>query len=311
MRTRRLDELRESVSHAATPHEVTLRSGDLDGIVSASQAAQTNVVFVRYGAEVLVEAGPTGGRFVLTVPLGPMGVGADAVERHFSSPFVLTPDRRTLMAPHPREGALVIATSIARVRDHLAALVGIPPDGDLEFRWSTAPSPLPPGYLDSTCRSVAETLFRSPALPDVAVRSLEQTLISAALLTIHHTHTRMLTNGSARVSTSHAEAAREWMAEYHGAAITVPDVARAVGLSVRQLQAVTMERFGLTPTGLLRGIRLTEARRRLTGAHTEMPATVAEAAHRAGFSHLGRFAQLYRRTFGETPHQSLAHSQGR
>ncbi|MFD1504859.1 AraC family transcriptional regulator [Georgenia yuyongxinii] len=307
MRTRRLDELRESVSHAATPHDVTLRGGDLDGVVSASQAAQTNVVFVRYGADVLVEAGPTGGRFVLTVPLGPMGVGTNAVERHFSSPFVLTPDRRTLMAPHPWEGALVIATSIARVRDHLGALAGIPPDGDLEFRWSsTAPSPLPPGYLDSTCRSVAETLFRSPALPDVAVRSLEQTLISAALLTLPHTHTGMLQNGSARVSTSHAEAARAWMAEYHGAAVTVPDVARSIGLSVRQLQTVTMERFGLTPTEMLRGIRLAEARRRLTGAGAELAATVAEAAHCAGFVHLGRFAQLYRSTYGETPHQSLA-----
>ncbi|WP_170297132.1 helix-turn-helix transcriptional regulator [Georgenia thermotolerans] len=312
MRTRRLHELRDSVARAATPHEITLRGGKLDGAMEASPVAQTNVVFIRYGADVLVEAGPTGDRFVLTLPLGPMGVGRDTVERRLSSPFVLAPDRRTLMAPEPVDGALVVATSIARVRDQLAALAGTAPDGDLEFRSESAErAPLPPAYLESACRSVAETLFRCSGLPDLAARSLEQTLLSAALLAVPHNHSRMLLSGSARVSTSHAETARAWMADNHGVTVTVPDVAGAVGLSVRQLQSVTMERFGLTPTALLRGIRLADARRRLTGDGGDVATTVASAAHQAGFAHLGRFAQVYRRTYGETPYQSLVRAQGR
>ncbi|WP_164737250.1 AraC family transcriptional regulator [Georgenia sp. SYP-B2076] len=312
VRTRRLDELRESVAHAATPHEITLRGGELDGVVGASEAAGTNVVFVRYGADVLVEAGPTGGRFVLTLPLGPMGVGVHAVNQVRSSPFVLHTGRRTLMAPQPWDGALVVATEIGRLRDHLEALTGAPPDGDLEFRAGSAERPpLPSEYLDTACRSVAETLFRCADLPDAAARSLEQTLLSAALLSVPHSHTGLLASAPARVSTAHAETARAWLAENHGSAVTVPDVARAVGLSVRQLQWVVMERFGLTPTTLLRGIRLAEAHRRLTGEGGEVPETVAEAAHRSGFAHLGRFAQLYRSTYGESPHQSLVRVRGR
>lgn len=300
------------MADAATPHEITIRGGELDGVVGASAAAGTNIVFVRYGADVLVEAGPTGSRFVLVLPLGPMGVGTRSVDHVLSSAFVLDTGRRTLMAPQPWDGALVIATGIDRVRDQLTALTGTPSDGDLEFHTgSTERPPLPAGYLDSACRTVANTLFRCQDLPRAAARSLEQTVLSAALMSVPHTHTRILLAPPARVSTSHAETAWDWLTENHGTAIAVPDVARAVGLSVRQLQAVTTDRFGLTPTELLRSIRLTEARRRLTGDRAELPTTVAEAAHGAGFAHLGRFAQLYRSTYGESPHQSLARSRAR
>lgn len=206
----------------------------------------------------------------------------------------------------------MFATDIGRVRDHLAALAGVTPQGDLEFHWpATEDLPLPPEYLGSTCRTVAEKLFRSAGLSYAAVRSLEQTLLSAALLAVPHSHTRLLMDDPTRVSTSHAETARAWMSEHHGAAVTVADVARAVGLSMRQLQTVTMERFGLTPRELLRGIRLTEARRRLTGEGAELAVTVAEAAHRAGFAHLGRFAEAYRTTYGEAPNESLVRARGR
>jgi AraC-like DNA-binding protein len=53
----------------------------------------------------------------------------------------------------------------------------------------------------------------------------------------------------------------------------------------------------------LRDRRLDHARDRLTGG--DRAPTVAEAALEAGFTHLGRFSQVYRERFGETPSNGL------
>lgn len=312
VRTREVARLRDAVAGPATPHDITVRSaGGVDGHVAAATLVDTNVVFVRYGGDVVVEAGATGDRVVVTLPLGPMGVGFRAVRDARSSSFVLAPDRRTLMVPDPWAGALIVAADIARVREHLERLLGTPVHGELEFLADHAcVTPLPRSHLDSTCRAVRDSLLASGGdLAPVAARVLEQAVLSAVLLSLPHNYTDRLCGTPDRVSTSHAEAVREWMEVNFADAVTVPDVAAAVGLSVRQLQSVVLERYGVTPTELLREIRLTRARDHLADAVGAPPATVAQAAHRCGFTHLGRFSALYRVRFGEAPSASLHRAQ--
>lgn len=82
------------------------------------------------------------------------------------------------------------------------------------------------------------------------------------------------------------------------------ELAKAAGVSVRQMQKSFLDHTGLPPT---RWLRL----RRLNGAHRELAAagpgeaTVAEVAMRWSFWHLGRFSQEYRWLFGECPSQTL------
>lgn len=54
----------------------------------------------------------------------------------------------------------------------------------------------------------------------------------------------------------------------------------------------------------LRLVRLQRAQEALLRADSSYT-TVTEIALGCGFSHLGEFANLYRRTFGETPKQTL------
>ncbi|MHA6794342.1 AraC family transcriptional regulator [Pseudonocardia bannensis] len=85
---------------------------------------------------------------------------------------------------------------------------------------------------------------------------------------------------------------------------TVPDLARAAGISVRSLEDGFRRYLDTSPRAYLR-------ERRLCCAHEELVrsspsgVSVTEVAYRWGFAHLGRFALAYRKRFGVTPSETL------
>jgi AraC-like DNA-binding protein len=88
-------------------------------------------------------------------------------------------------------------------------------------------------------------------------------------------------------------------------AINVPELANAVGVSRRVLELGFREGLGLSPQKFLRW-------NRLNGMHRELrhrgvtTASVTEIANRWGFTELGRTAVEYRRSFLESPSETLA-----
>ena len=89
-----------------------------------------------------------------------------------------------------------------------------------------------------------------------------------------------------------------------GRPLTVHDLARTAGVSVRALQEGFLQHTGMSPMTYLRRIRLARAHDdlcRLDGSSW----TVAEIAHRWGFVHMGRFADAYRAQYGHPPSHTL------
>ncbi|WP_199253419.1 helix-turn-helix transcriptional regulator [Mycolicibacterium mengxianglii] len=86
--------------------------------------------------------------------------------------------------------------------------------------------------------------------------------------------------------------------------IGVVDIAAAVYLTPRTVQYMFRRHLDTTPTAYLRDVRMQRARAELIAADRGVT-TVAATAARWGFAHTGRFAVLYRHTFGESPHQTL------
>jgi transcriptional regulator GlxA family with amidase domain len=75
-----------------------------------------------------------------------------------------------------------------------------------------------------------------------------------------------------------------WLAaNYQRPGVKVSEMAEAVGLSVRRLQAVCKRDFGRTPLQLLTDIRLYRAGQMLDG-DPAAPRTLAEVARAAGFT---------------------------
>ena len=83
------------------------------------------------------------------------------------------------------------------------------------------------------------------------------------------------------------------------------DLAAALGVSVRTLQVATHTVHGVSLHHYLRLKRLWSVRVQLLMGGDGL--TVKAAALGNGFWHLGDFARSYRRTFGETPSETLAH----
>lgn len=86
--------------------------------------------------------------------------------------------------------------------------------------------------------------------------------------------------------------------------VGVGDIAAALYLSPRTVQYMFRRHLDTTPTAYLRKVRLARAREELIAGDRSVT-TVAATAARWGFAHTGRFAVIYRRTFGESPHETL------
>ncbi|MEV7555060.1 helix-turn-helix transcriptional regulator [Amycolatopsis sp. NPDC089917] len=85
--------------------------------------------------------------------------------------------------------------------------------------------------------------------------------------------------------------------------LTVADIAAAINVSVRTVQAAFRRHLEITPTGYLRRVRLAHAHADLVLAGPG--STVSDIAARWGFFQPGRFAASYRTLYGCAPRETL------
>ena len=97
--------------------------------------------------------------------------------------------------------------------------------------------------------------------------------------------------------------ALDYITAYARDAITVADVCNALGVGYRKLDRAFNMHLGHGPKDTILACRLNGVRADLKSGD---PATnVSDIANAWGFWHLGDFARIYRREFGELPSESL------
>ncbi len=175
--------------------------------------------------------------------------------------------------------------------------------------------------LDPACPVADRTLAQSPALhalvgqleqvtntggPWCAMRqdALAQELLVAVLAALPGTALAPVLRERLAASGFAASVASE-LATYP-AGLTVPALAKALGLAERTLQQRCRELLGTTPLALLRRHQLELARELLaTGA------TVQAVAAHLGFANPFHFSTVYKRVFGHPPSATVRKSEGR
>jgi AraC-like DNA-binding protein len=100
--------------------------------------------------------------------------------------------------------------------------------------------------------------------------------------------------------------AMAYIEEHAAKDIGVADIASAVYVTPRALQYMFRRHLDSTPMAYLRRVRLDNVHRDLIDGD-RATTTVTATAARWGFAHTGRFAVLYRETFGQSPHVTLRH----
>jgi AraC-like DNA-binding protein len=95
----------------------------------------------------------------------------------------------------------------------------------------------------------------------------------------------------------------EYMRANAGEPIRIRDIADACYVTPRTLENGFKDFKGTTPIAYLRQLRLEAVRRELK--NSQSTARISEIARRWGFVDLGRFAERYRRAFGELPSETV------
>ena len=128
--------------------------------------------------------------------------------------------------------------------------------------------------------------------------------MSSLLYSQPSTFTELLT-GERRSERRTVRLAREYIDRNLARPLTVADIAEAAGVSVRTLQNRFAEDLDQTLTGYVKNRRLDRVRAELADAVPNGGVGVTDIATRWGFTHLGRFAAVYRARFGESPSETL------
>ncbi|GAA0583436.1 hypothetical protein GCM10010172_80450 [Paractinoplanes ferrugineus] len=144
--------------------------------------------------------------------------------------------------------------------------------------------------------------FHSALHRPLVTKPLAEALITTLLYAIDHPYRELLHKPVSPARPRHVRVVVEAMRADPESAYTAASLAALAGVSVRSLQQGFQKHIGMAPLAYLRRVRLSRVHDQLR--HGDC--TVAEAAHRWGFTHLGRFAAAYASVYGVTPSVTLS-----
>lgn len=162
--------------------------------------------------------------------------------------------------------------------------------------------------LTAARRYVAESVLADDGFAAPLVLAAAGRLLAANVLAAFPNTVRSVSDfeepGSGAAHPALLRRAMDYIEEHAADDVGIGDVAGAVYVTPRALQYMFRRHLGSTPMAYLRRVRLDHVHRDLV-AGDGSSTTVTATAARWGFAHTGRFALLYRETYGQSPHVTL------
>ncbi len=305
-----VDEARVEVGRLFCPHRLTpFRGADLSLNLRARRFGDLGLIDLDYGAPVRIDPGQLTSFYLVQRPLtgrASIHQGKDEIVSSPSLASVLSPHLPVRMSWGEHNAQSIVYFSRQAVQNHIGRLLGHPVSDPVHFElgMSSARAPVQ-AWLRAVDYVHGEFERGNPFFVDPRQREqVEAMLIGQLLAAQPHNYSLALENGVAAASRV-VRAAVELIDGHYAEALTVADLAEAVGVSVRSLQEGFRRDLGSSPMTYLRERRLAAVRTALEAADPR-EATVSDIAASHGFLHLGRFSVEYRRTFGESPSTTLA-----
>ncbi|GAA3587726.1 AraC family transcriptional regulator [Amycolatopsis ultiminotia] len=298
------------------PHRLVPLDGSrpFDMSLSAVSHGAVTVGLLSYSEPVRIETGDQETAYEVNIPLvgsveswsGPDHVVASSVRA-----VVFRPYGATAMQGFGRNRPLLgLKLDRVALEAQLADLVGKRVRGPVDLASSLDLSAGRGSAWWAVARSVVELFAaRDDGMAllnnELVMRPLTQSLLTGFLHVVEHPYLAdVLDRPSKATVPAVLRRAQAYMEEHVAEPLTVTEVAAAVGSSVRGLQVGFQQHLQRTPMEHLRELRLRRAHTELINADPDH-SSVAEIAHRWGFTHLGRFAARYRAAYGQTPSEAL------
>lgn len=303
-----LDSAREEVARVFCPHILlpTRQKSKIDVVHNGYRFGSVGLNYIRYGDEITITPGQLSNFYLVQIPLAGKAVvkaGDRTVfaDRHVAS--IASPDDFVDMVWSDGCEKLIVYLDRNAVETAAAAL-----ERDVErkpVRFNPAmqlDSPAIRSWL-RLIRFLSDEIEDNGVLLDSPIMTghIEDTVINGLLASqesdVIAGHERWVGNRAIRrvVDLMSDQPEYPWK---------LLDLAEAAGLSVRSLQDGFHRDLGQSPLEFLRSIRLDRARAELLLADSGSQ-TVASIASKWGFTHLGRFASIYRLRFCESPSKTL------
>lgn len=306
LRTTSVDAARASVSESLAPHRLlpARRGEGFRALHNAVDLDGVSLHFIDYAAE--VEVAVDGLDFQLVqIPLAgrtAIDAGAGAVLAEPGTAAV-TPVGHSLRMRYSTGNPRLMVRVVAPLLDERLAVareggVDVPAHAGATLDLTRGAGRSWRGLVDLVLVDLErpDGLAASPA----AAASLRVALVDGLVAG--------LANRGRAPSTPHETVVRRaarLIEEHCAEPLGTPDIAEAVHLSVRALQAGFQAHLGTTPMAHLRRARLERVRTALSDGSAD---SVTDAALRWGIPHLGRLSGDYRQAFGESPSQTLRRS---
>lgn len=308
-RTTSLEEARDKVAQVFCPHRLvtTSGSGEVHTVHNRVSLGQLSINYLDYGTEVEIDPGELSSFFLIQMPLA----GGSTVTCGGNT-VVSTPARGTVPAPTERlqmtwrEGSPHLLVHVPRItaEDRLRELLGHDLIAPLRFELGMdLTTPRAQSWRQLVDVAVADADAEGLTMHSFLREQLEDLILTGLLMTHRHNYTDHLTK---EFQPAAPRAIREAIALFEQTPERTPtltELAAAAGVSIRSLQIGFREHIGMSPTEYLRDLRLQRVRETLRTTSPDQ-ASIADIAYTWGFNHLGRFAQLYRKRFGELPSQT-------
>lgn len=313
MTTADLDDLRDTVNRLAGPHSFEVRGAHqaLRADMSATTVGDLGLFHLSFGdveIEVSSEENDADAFAVCLLTRGVARVREGKTEIDATGDRAVIRDLSRAISGWEKDFAsfgLVLPKE--RLQAQARALVG---EGvgvcDMDFRRSVDLTTAKGSMFAQTIRYVADMMdgpLRELDNP-LLVRQLEDLLLTQALTLLPNTlRDEVLGRPRARAVSLHVKRARDHIQAHADTQLSLADLAAVAGCSYRTLQESFQGAYGMSPMTYLRNVRLHRVRAALLSQDGQ--GTVAQIASTWGFAHMGRFAQDYRRQFGELPSETL------
>mgnify|MGYP000336126319 FL=1 len=307
-----LDELRQSIANLTAPHDFDIKGehAQLDACVAAAKCGDLSFMHVAFGnVEISVKSPEENADglilYLITSGSGVLRLAGKEIE--FS---VRKGVMRDLVAPVNASeagfGAFALPLSKSKLKAHARALIGDTADPmgltfepEIDF---TAPGGT---IIRNTIHYIAEALDSSLLDLDnpIVNARMEDLLLTQCLTLLPNSYQAALNGRSvATVVPYHVKRAREYIHAHADKKLGLADIAAVAGCGYRGVQRGFMDAYGVSPMAYLRIVRL----KRIRALLLEGPdgSSISDIAKKWGFPHMGRFAQVYRREFGELPSET-------
>ncbi|MDI5983342.1 AraC family transcriptional regulator [Halomonas sp. M4R5S39] len=302
-----LEETQERVSDVFKPHRLDPlgKSGALEARLHSVGLGKVSYHRLAYGSDVQIDPEQLERFYLIQMPLrgqAEIVSDQDCITSGQTLASVLNPTARVKMRWSHDCDQLMLridreAMELACSR-HLGHSLRTPLCFHPQLHWRAEPC------WYNLIAYITRLLHESPQAtrePLIAAQ-LEQLIITTLLTVQPHSYTDELHQGDRRLAPRHVKRVEEYIEEHAQEPLTPAQLAAVAGVSLRTLYTGFHDFRYQSPMEYLRNVRLHRVREALLA--NDGSGSITEIAIRWGFTHMGRFSQIYRMTFGESPSET-------